>query len=66
MRPTQHKKALTRFAVAASAAAVVPAVVVVSGVAAMPVALTVGAVVGLLGLSVLEAPRRRVTSRARG
>jgi hypothetical protein len=66
MRPTQQKKALARFAVAASAAAAVPAVVVaVGGLAAAPVGLTVGAVVGLLGLSVLETPRRRVTSRAR-
>lgn len=65
MRPRLHRKALARFAVAVSTAAVVPVAVVASGVAAMPVALTVGAVAGLLGLSVLEAPRRRVTSRAR-
>jgi len=66
MRPQLHRKALVRFAAAVTVAAAVPVVVVaVGGGAAAPVGIVAGAVVALLGLSVLETPRRRVTGRAR-
>jgi hypothetical protein len=68
MRPQLHRKALARFAVGVSAAALLPAgVVAAAGLSAAPVALAAGGVAALLGLSALGGGgRRRVTSRARG
>jgi hypothetical protein len=67
MRPRLYKKALARFAAAVTVAAAVPVVVVaVGGGAAAPVGLVTGAAVALLGLSVFEVPRRRVTGRVTG
>lgn len=65
MRPHLHRKALIRFATAAAVAVVVPVAVVAMGGAAAPLGIVAGVVAGLLGVSVLEAPRRRVTGRAR-
>lgn len=66
MRPLLHKKALARFAVGLSAAALLPAsVMAAAGLSAAPVALAAGSVAVLLGLSALGGGRRRVTSRAR-
>jgi hypothetical protein len=58
--------ALARFAVAASAAGLVPAVAVaVGGAAAAPVAVVAGGVIALWGFAGRAPPRRRATSRAR-
>ena len=66
MRPHLHRMALARFAVAASAAGLVPAVAVaVGGAAAAPVAVVAGGVIALWGFAGRSPPRRRVTGRAR-
>jgi hypothetical protein len=66
MRPHLHKKALARFAVGVSAAALMPAsLVAVGGMSVAPVALAAFGVCALLGMSALRGSRARVT-RARG
>lgn len=67
MRPSLHKKALARFAVGVSAAALIPVgVVAAAGLSAAPVALAAGCAAAILGFSALGGGgRRRVTSRAR-
>ena len=62
MRPTQHRKALARFAVGVSMGAAVPlGVLAVAGASAAPFALAAGGVAAMLGVSALRAPRRRAT-----
>ncbi|HEY1099021.1 MAG TPA: hypothetical protein VGF99_08830 [Myxococcota bacterium] len=65
MRPRQHRKALTRFAIGVSAAALVPASMLATvGASAAPVAVACASVAALLGVSALTTtPRRRVTRR---
>ncbi len=62
MRPLQHRKALTRFAVGISCAAVPFGVVAVAGISAVPFAVAAGGVAALLGVSALKGSRRRATA----
>lgn len=64
MRPRFHKRALTRFAVGVSAAALLPATMLATvGVEAAPVAVACASVAALLSVSALTTTRRRVTRR---
>ncbi len=62
MRPRLHKKALTRFVLGVSAAALVPATMLATvGASAAPVAVACASVAALLSVSALTTPRRRAT-----
>ena len=64
MRPRLHKKALTRFAIGVSVAALVPASMLATvGASAAPVAVACASVAALLSVSALTTTRRRVTRR---
>lgn len=64
MRPRLHRKALTRFAIGVSAAALLPASMLATvGADAAPVAVACASVAALLSVSALTTTRRRVTRR---
>ncbi len=64
MRSRLQKKALTRFVIGMSAAAIVPATMLATiGAPAAPVAIACASVAALLSVSAMSSPRRRVTRR---